>query len=135
MNQQIVTMAAWLLAAVIATIYIASILMRIKLRWAFRMISSWWLAGIFLFATPHSATARDPWADPEVVAITPAVSESEYHTVVSGENLWLIAQHYASEDNVAELWKRIMSDNAHTIKSGNPNLIYPGEVIAINRNN
>lgn len=61
------------------------------------------------------------------------------HIVHPGENLWRIAaEHLADElgrepDNrsVAEYWRRLIAANRPTLRSGDPNLIYPGEVLLL----
>lgn len=51
------------------------------------------------------------------------------YTVVSGDNLWKIAQRYLGDGS---RWKEIYSyNNNKSIIGGNPNLIYPGQVLSI----
>ena len=50
------------------------------------------------------------------------------YTVVKGDQLRLIsAQAYGRQD----LWRRIFAANQTTLKSGDPDLIFPGEVLII----
>ena len=56
----------------------------------------------------------------------------------AGDSFWTIAEGQlrsvlADPDPavVADYWRRIVSANHDTIRSGDPNLIYPGEIITI----
>lgn len=65
-----------------------------------------------------------------------AVSE---YTVVRGDHFWSIAHaHLAAElgrdvteDEVCAYWSRLVEANRASIRSGDPNLIFPGEVITL----
>ena len=81
-------------------------------------------------------------ADPAAVAAppgsSPAVPTTDY-TVQSGDNLWLIAeQHLTAEQGAypaaaahSAYWHRLVAANESTLRSGDPNLIYPGEIITL----
>ncbi len=64
---------------------------------------------------------------------------STYHVVVRGENFWMIAADHlshrfgrpASTSEVARYWVRVVELNAETIRSGDPDLIYPDEVVEL----
>jgi nucleoid-associated protein YgaU len=59
------------------------------------------------------------------------------HVVVDGENLWTIAQDHLAEARggadeptlreVAAYWLRVIEANRNRLRSGDPDLIYPGE--------
>lgn len=80
--------------------------------------------------TPAGDTARyEP---------TPAgddVEQSHVHVVVAGESLWLIAEDSVPAgipDRAAAVdayWRRLLDLNTSTLRSGDPNLIFPGEVV------
>jgi len=61
------------------------------------------------------------------------------YTVVAGDNLWAIAAHRLRESVgtqhstavIARYWRRLVAANAGTLRSGDPNLIYPGEVVLL----
>ncbi len=85
-------------------------------------------------SVPDGATPTPPPA--------PAASALPLHTVVDGDNLWSIAAaHLASTTGrdvasipVAELalyWVRVCDANAPTLASGDLDVIYPGELIAL----
>ena len=69
---------------------------------------------------------------------SPAVPSTNY-TVQSGDNLWAIAeQHLAAEQGSSPAaaahsayWRRLVTANQPTLRSGDPNLIYPGEIITL----
>jgi nucleoid-associated protein YgaU len=54
------------------------------------------------------------------------------HVVAAGESLWTIAAaRIAPGTDVAPYWARVVEANRSTLRSGHPNLIYPGEAIAL----
>lgn len=64
----------------------------------------------------------------------------ERHEVVAGDNLWAIAESHLAEATgrspeslteaeVAAYWLALMEANEGRLRSGNPNLIFPGEIV------
>ena len=60
------------------------------------------------------------------------------YTVEVGDNLWLIADRHLrngseepSANEVAEYWQQVIAANRTTLRSGDPNLIFPGEVVLL----
>jgi len=60
------------------------------------------------------------------------------HTVQRGDNLWTIAaDHLAdsgitlSNGRIAPYWKELIQENRSGLRSGNPDLIFPGETITL----
>ncbi len=62
------------------------------------------------------------------------------HTIIGGENLWLIAANQLAaitdrtleevpEVDIARYWERVIETNRGDLVSGDPNLVFPGEVI------
>jgi nucleoid-associated protein YgaU len=58
--------------------------------------------------------------------------------VRSGDNLWTIARDAlvaegspAAERDIAQYWRRVIDANRATLRSGDPSLIFPGEVVAL----
>ena len=57
--------------------------------------------------------------------------------VQPGDHLWKISQVHldqklgrvASEDEVAPFWRTLIDANRERLRSGDPDLIYPGEVV------
>lgn len=64
-------------------------------------------------------------------------AESEPGTVVveRGDHLWKISanhlEQHAPGEIVAPYWRRVVDANTPRLRSGDPNLIYPGEVIEL----
>jgi nucleoid-associated protein YgaU len=63
---------------------------------------------------------------------------TDTHEVVPGDNLWDIAAahlaqatrrpaHALTDGEIASYWVRLMAANQDLLRSGNPNLIFPGE--------
>jgi hypothetical protein len=101
---------------------------------------------------PTTAPIVPPTAPPPVITTTPAVpvapeapsapAAGPTHTVTGGEHLWSIAaarvasaSGKASADlagaDIAPYWLRVVELNRHRLRSGNPNLVYPGEVVEL----
>jgi hypothetical protein len=68
--------------------------------------------------------------------------EATTHRVVRGDNLWTIAREHLAglriggsgaptNSEVAAYWLQVIKANQDTLRSGDPNLIYPGEKIAL----
>lgn len=82
-----------------------------------------------------------PAGDAEEYAPTPAgdlvEQHQDVHLVVPGESLWSIAEDAipleTSERPAAidAYWRALLELNTSTLRSGDPNLIYPGEVIRL----
>jgi nucleoid-associated protein YgaU len=73
-------------------------------------------------------------------ALAPSRPAARTHVVARGDNLWRIARaevarvtgHHAPRDaEVAPYWQRLITANRTTLRSGDPSLIYPGEVVAL----
>lgn len=90
---------------------------------------------------PEGAASPAPAAPPPASA-PPAPSASPVRTVVPGESLWSIAAtHLASSTGrdvaaipvaeVALYWVRVCDANRSTLRSGDLDLIYPGEVVTL----
>jgi hypothetical protein len=92
---------------------------------------------------PTVGLRLEPVVDPPVVVsatTTNADAESAVaYTVERGDNLWSIsASHLAGvvRDNpslaeVDDYWRNVVAANRDTLRSGDPNLIYPGEIITL----
>lgn len=90
---------------------------------------------------PSPAPEREP---PAAAALPRAKPETGVHIVEPGESFWLIAVRLVAERltvsspalsaaDVHATWVELVEANRATIRSGNPNLIYPGEALAIPR--
>ncbi|MGH9033301.1 MAG: LysM peptidoglycan-binding domain-containing protein, partial [Acidimicrobiia bacterium] len=79
--------------------------------------------------SPPTTPLPAPGPPPAPVEAAPAV-----HVIAPGESLWTIAAaQVAPEADVAPYWAQVVEANRATLRSGNPNLIYPGEVVELPR--
>lgn len=66
---------------------------------------------------------------------TPAAAETGSVVVTRGDHLWKISARHlgedASNDEIAPYWREVIDVNTPRLKSGNPDLIYPGEVVEL----
>jgi hypothetical protein len=81
-------------------------------------------------------------AAPSPVPHPPRTTRAEHprvHRVVAGDNLWTIARAELARRNgrapadhdIVPYWSRVIAANRATLRSGDPNLIYPGEIVAL----
>lgn len=69
----------------------------------------------------------------------PAVERSDEHFVVAGDHLWSIAAdetelrlgRQPSTAEVTEYWAKLIASNRTRLTSGDPNMIYPGEMLVL----
>ncbi|HEX4493872.1 MAG TPA: LysM domain-containing protein [Acidimicrobiia bacterium] len=83
--------------------------------------------------TPAPAPAPAP-ADPPARA-GPATTTATV-VVVPGDNLWLIARRALGSDRpsaIAPYWRALIAANVESLRSHDPNLIYPGERLVLPR--
>jgi hypothetical protein len=87
-------------------------------------------------ATPAPATPAPAPPAP----VVPAPSELAQHVVVrAGDSLWLIARASLTrisgsrpdDTDVARYWRAVIAANRSTLRSGDPGLIFPGEIVAL----
>lgn len=94
-----------------------------------------------LRAPADSEMDDDPSVDPETDP-SPATDHlsAHVHTVIKGDHLWSIAQQHLQalsgrldlgEHEIAQYWLQVIEVNLPTIRSGDPDLIYPGERIVL----
>jgi hypothetical protein len=71
---------------------------------------------------------------------SPAPVPARVHVVQPGDNLWQIARAEAvraggtdrpADAQIAPYWRRVIAANRTTLRSGDPSLIFPGEVVAL----
>ena len=91
-------------------------------------------------ASPTRVAPIPPVVGTFVHPVAPAalVSQSTEttHTVDGGDNLWVIADQHLRAAGfeptnavITSYWRRVIEANRPTLRSGDPNLIYPGEII------
>jgi hypothetical protein len=90
--------------------------------------------------TPAPAAPPSPSTPVPHGAPTAVPSWTRVHVVVPGDNLWLIARAEVSrasgtdqptDAQIGPYWQRVIATNRTTLRSGNPSLIFPGEVVAL----
>ena len=87
-------------------------------------------------ARPDSAVPPSPASPSETSVLGDEFSPAEV-TVRSGDNLWIICRrhltgtlgHRPANEEVAPYWRQVIANNQPHLISGNPDLIYAGEVI------
>ncbi len=91
----------------------------------------------FVRGAPRSAPPVAP-SPPAADPVPRPDGDTRAHVVVRGDNLWTIAaaelaRRGLPHDNAstAAYWRRVIDLNRHRLRSGNPNLIFPGEVVAL----
>jgi nucleoid-associated protein YgaU len=90
--------------------------------------------------TLNSAAAADPAAEQSFVPIGVVTDKTETTVVVeSGDHLWKISQDHldttlgraADDTEVAPFWSSVIESNQDKLRSGDPDLIFPGEVVVL----
>jgi hypothetical protein len=93
-------------------------------------------------AAPSASPPVAPVVTPAPAAPPPASRSGAMYTVTTGEHLWSIAaarvaasSSLAADDlspaEIAPYWLRVVETNLSGLRSGNPNLVYPGETIEL----
>lgn len=90
------------------------------------------LVGLFLTAGIAGATPYSQVRTP--VALTKTTEKSADQVVVQkGDHLWRISARHlgatASNEEITPYWREVIDLNLPTLRSGDPDLIYPGEVV------
>ncbi|MGQ0802857.1 MAG: LysM peptidoglycan-binding domain-containing protein [Actinomycetota bacterium] len=75
---------------------------------------------------PSPVPAESP--PPAPTAPPPATTQ---HVVAPGDSLWTIAADHVAGTEIDSYWVRLVEANRDALRSGNPNLIYAGEVIEL----
>ncbi|MDX1659872.1 MAG: LysM peptidoglycan-binding domain-containing protein [Nitriliruptorales bacterium] len=82
---------------------------------------------------PDAAVEPRATAPPDRERAAPSTAPApRTHVVQPGEHLWAIAAHAvrgAPPEEIGRYWRRLVRANGDRIRSGDPDLIYPGEVV------
>jgi hypothetical protein len=88
-----------------------------------------------------TSTTTTPTATPALPAVVTAeIPTTASHVVTRGENLWRIATAELTrvtgnarpgDHEVLPYWRAVLAANRSTLRSGDPDLIYPGEVVTL----
>ena len=76
---------------------------------------------------------------PTTVATVSGPAEAEHVVVMPGDNMWLLAERRlgdllgrpAGDHEIAPYWLAVIGANKDRIRSGDPDLIFPGEVLVL----
>jgi hypothetical protein len=78
---------------------------------------------------PESSALREGAASP---------GPPDRYTVQRGDNLWTIAANHLADSGItrsngriAHYWKELIQENRRGLRSGNPDLIFPGETVTL----
>jgi resuscitation-promoting factor RpfA len=79
---------------------------------------------------PPPTTVPEPVPAPPPLTRAPVTS----HVITPGDHLWSIAAAHLGAVTAAEIapyWRRVVEHNRSRLRSGDPNLVYPGEIIEL----
>lgn len=87
--------------------------------------------------TPAEGTQQEPPTEGSVMEPEPAPPATA--TVAPGDNLWVIAERalhradapHGRAQDVAPYWRRVVEINRDRLRSGDPDLIHPGETVEL----
>lgn len=76
---------------------------------------------------------------PTPIRLPVSITAPNQVTVVSGDHLWKISDRHlsrqlgreAANEEVSPYWRLVIGANRDTIRSGDPDLIFPGEIITL----
>lgn len=96
-------------------------------------VTAAFLAGGFAWAEEPPDSIRLP------VALSGRKAAATRVTVVEGDHLWRISEQHLrthlgrepTDPEVSPYWRKVISHNIGHLRSGDPDLIYPGEVIGL----
>jgi len=101
-----------------------------------------WSTSVSRATNPPPAVTRP--APPRVAAPSPTTiavpTRTRVHVVVPGDDLWQIARvevtrvrgsDRVDDAQVARYWQRVIAANRSTLRSGDPSLIFPGELVTL----
>jgi len=84
------------------------------------------------------------WADrgpvPSRLPVVIASSDADHTVIVEkGDHLWRISGHHlhrvlgrqATKVEISPYWRRVIETNRTKLRSGDPDLIYPGEIVTL----
>ena len=88
---------------------------------------------------PHPGLMRlrhRPGDDSAEEPPSPPPEPAQRYVVRRGDNLWRIAAAYLeahpdATERIGSYWRRLIEENRARLRSGNPNLIYAGEVLVL----
>jgi nucleoid-associated protein YgaU len=93
------------------------------------------VSGLFMVCGVATASPGEQIRIPVPIGSESSVVEEAAVTVRPGDHLWKISArhlHQNSPDSrVSPYWRRVVAVNTPSLRSGDPDLIYPGETITL----
>jgi nucleoid-associated protein YgaU len=88
---------------------------------------------------PTESMPTESMATAGVTPDDPTLAAATTYTVIAGDHLWGIARRRVgvvlgvepSSAEIAPYWRRVIVANTPTLRSGDPNLIFPGETLTL----
>ena len=92
--------------------------------------------GFLLGGVAWADRSPDPTRLPVVIASTGAdhsviVAEGDHLWKISGHHLQSVLGRPATNIEISLYWRRVVDDNRPNLRSGDPDLIYPGEIVTL----
>jgi hypothetical protein len=90
-------------------------------------------------STPAESERHTPSVPTSAVAPTTPRTTALFVAVRPGDNLWVIARAelirtsraHPRDDAIARYWRLVIDANRATLRSGNPSVIFPGELVTL----
>lgn len=92
------------------------------------------VVGLLMMSGVATASPRNGVDVPIVIGVGTAGEDGTSVVVEPGDHLWKISEQHLGESGsteVAPYWRRVVVLNEPTLRSGDPDLIYPGETIRL----
>jgi nucleoid-associated protein YgaU len=95
------------------------------------------LVGLFTVTGIAGADVSSPIRHPATSETATPANDTSPETVVveKGDHLWKISATHlgagASDGEIAPFWRELVEVNTPRLRSGDPDLIYPGEIVEL----
>lgn len=94
------------------------------------------LSGLLMFTGVAFANTAHEIRIPVIIDSGQATLDDSGTVVVqAGDHLWKISARHldeqAGESEIAPYWRRVVDVNTPRLRSGDPDLIYPGEIVQL----
>ncbi len=91
------------------------------------------VAGMMLSSVAFASSQHEVRLPVTVDQPEPTDSSASPVTVVKGDHLWKISARYLGpgvpSQEITPYWRRVVVVNGPNLRSGDPDLIYPGEIV------
>jgi nucleoid-associated protein YgaU len=93
------------------------------------------ISGLFMVCGVAAASPGEQIRIPVLIVSESSGVEDAHVTVRPGDHLWKISarhlQQSSPDSRLAPYWRRVVTVNTPSLRSGDPDLIYPGETITL----